>query len=343
MKSWLGWWLVVLGVVLAPAAQAEVLLVPVERANITPEEGEAVGAVFADAYAEASHQQVLRATPAPKADGTPESYSDLARSKRAAEYLVVKATRLSSRIIISATRFSWDGKQIFHARMTAASFDDLEPVATRLSTAVYQQRSPETTRTLDSITEREGQKRNRLFVEKVIGVKTRYTYLKNFGSSPDYNPTLSGGFDARLEGETYFLEVGAGIILPSGGGSSDSGSSAGSVGGLYSELGGSYYLRNNDVSPYVGAGVMPQIVLRSHMDGPVALALYGQAGLMFFRQSSSRLYVDFRLAQNVLAWRDDQDYYYPELPDPVTGLSPSRPKPKANYPTEFALEVGVGW
>src|SRR5690606_15838981 len=100
-------------------------------------------------------------------------------------------------------------------------------------------------------------------------------------------------FDARLEAKSYFLEFGAGVLLPSS--SAYESEEQLAYGGVVGEIGASYYLMHTDVSPYVGAGVMPRVLSAS----PANLAVYGQAGFMFFRTSSSRLYAELRVAQNV--------------------------------------------
>ena len=95
------------------------------------------------------------------------------------------------------------------------------------------------------------------------------------------------------------------------------------------EIGGSYYLWNDSLSPYVGAGIMPRIAF-GFGDGGVQLAPYGQLGLMFMRESSSRLYCDLRVAQLVTPfdktrwdWEDGRE--------------------RKVYPTELTVAVGIGW
>ncbi len=342
MKAVLGWLSLGVGVFFASVANASVAMLPVERANLEPSEGEAIRSLIAEAYAEASRDQVVVVAPAPHADGTPGNYAEAASLSHSSEYLVVRATRLNQRIVVTAIRYSADGKEIFHARMVAASLDDMEPVAARLSTALFEKKDPSETRTIDTVTEREGKKVNRTFVEKVIGIKTSYEVPVALGSSTKYNPMIAFGANARLEGEKYFLEVGAGFTVPNGVGFSD-GTDLGSAGGIYGELGGSYYLNDNNVSPYVGGGITPRILGGKNVDVSPNLAVFGQAGLMFFRTSSSRLYADIRVSQNITPWTNTPNYVYNYDPVTKAQLEPIRPAKKSTYPTEFGLAVGIGW
>lgn len=342
MKAVPGWLAFFVGVLSASGASASVAVLPVERANLTPSEGEAIGAVVAEAYAEASRDQVVMVVPAARADGTPGTYAEAASLSRSSEYLVVRATRLNERIVVTAIRYSLDGKEIFHTRMVAASLDDMEPVAARLSTALFQKKDPSETRTINTVTEREGKKVNRTFVEKVIGIKTSHTLPVALGSSTNYEPMIAFGANGRLEGEKYFLEVGAGFTLPGGSGVS-AGNGFDSAGGIYGELGGSYYLNDKNVSPYVGGGISPRILGGRHVDVAPNLAVFGQAGLMFFRTSSSRLYADLRISQNLTPWSNTPDYVYSYDPVTRTQLEPTQPAKTTTYPTEFGLAVGVGW
>lgn len=337
---------------LQPAlARAQVVVFPVERANITPEEGDAISAVMADAYAEVTSESVTLApasgnaeatrapapTPAP-APGAPEAPptatpsapagpAETARALGAKEYITLRATRLDQNIILSATRYSAaNGEELYRVRMTAASFDDVETVATRMARALYDRKHPTESRTIDTVTKREGQAKNRTFSEKVMGLKTTFTTIF---SSVDYEPMVSFGFDGRLEGQNYFLEWGVGFVVPTGGGDPIANDS---VGGLYSEFGGSYYLMNTSVSPYVGAGVMPRLMF-GDISGGANIAVYGQGGFMFFRESSTRLYADVRVAQNLTAWTT-QTYNFTGTPTTTE---------RSSYPTELIIQVGIGW
>lgn len=314
---------------LSPAlALAQTAVFPAQVTNLSEEEGAAITAVVADAYAEASPESVTLAGQPRDEEGHAVPPAAAAQQLKAEEYVTISATRLSQNIIISAARFSQSGEELYRVRMTAASLDDVEAVATRIAKALVARTDTTETMTIDTVTEREGEKKNRTFSEKVIGVKTGFDWVF---SSTDFEPIISVGFDARLEARHYFLEFGAGFSLPSSGGNS----SNVDVGGVYAEFGGSYYLTHTSISPYVGAGVLPRLLGGDEMDGGANLALYVQGGAMFFRESSSRLYADLRLAQNLTSWsRTSYDY------STTTGTVV---RESSRYPTELIFSVGIGW
>jgi hypothetical protein len=95
---------------------------------------------------------------------------------------------------------------------------------------------------LHNVTMTEGNVPNRTFSEKVWGLKTG-VFLP-WASHTDLRPQLAFGFDWRFEAMRYFLEFGLGATLPS----HDLGAGAG-YGGVWAELGGSYYLTDSFISP----------------------------------------------------------------------------------------------
>jgi hypothetical protein len=107
-----------------------------------------------------------------------------------------------------------------------------------------------------------------------------------------------------------------------------------SYGGVYADLGANFYLTNDSSAPYLGFGVMPRLMSRQVTN----LAPYAQAGYMFFRESSTRLYIDFRAAQNVLPVGFGGNTHT----DSATGATTTDPE-RNLYPTELALHLGIGW
>jgi hypothetical protein len=177
------------------------------------------------------------------------------------------------------------------------------------------------------VTGQETRLENRRPSEKVIGFKAGlyFPWAKNANISP----VMSLQFDMRMEMNRFFLEFGAGLMLPTDIGSrcndwSDTpcNSKRGHMGALTAELGASYYLTDGNVAPYIGVGLLPRLLF----DGNGNLAMmsgYGQLGLMFPRDSSTRFYCDVRVAQAMTDLRLDNH--------------------RAVHPLETDLHVGVGW
>jgi hypothetical protein len=313
---------------LAPAiAQAaEIPMAPVECTNLILPECSAVEAVFAEAYASASGVRVARAPGGPvlTGGGAPGEGAHATVPVPATEHIRVSAVRLTSRIALRASLNRADGTPIHAVDMTATTLDDIQPVADRMARALVNRTTVSETMNLKNITRTEGARPNRTFTEKVMGMKSGITVP--FASGVDLAPMLSFQFDGRFEADWYFLEFGAGLTIPS------NKEDTRGYGGLFSEFGGSVYIGHE--SPlYVGAGVIPRLFFSSD-DGGVQAALYGQVGLMFMRSSSTRLYTELRVGQNVLPVR-----FVTTQPTPPNYISEAKNK----YPTEFSLQIGIGW
>lgn len=312
-------------------ALAAVLVFPAEVTNVETGEGEAIVAVVADAYANVSGQQVTIV----KADETtaPGNYSERARALGGDEYLVVRAVRLDQKVRVRVARHRADGTVVSSESLTAVSLDDMEPVAERLALALSKQTTTDETRTHRNVTGRETETKNRVFNEKIIGVKAQLDMP--FAKDVDIAPPVALGVDFKLETDNYFLEFGAGFLIPT---PAEEGEAQ--LGGLVSELGGSVYLTDSEVSLYAGAGALPRILIAAGGRGGANVALYGQFGAMFARSSSSRFYTDLRVAQNVTRVPMSVDT---GVPDPNSFSSENIYREETAYPTELILEFGIGW
>jgi hypothetical protein len=325
----------------AVAHAAETPMAPVECTNLTLGECTAVEAVFADAYAVASGQLVARAVPPPAVvQGSGPAPGEAAPAPPlppapatlpAGETLRVSAVRLTSRIALRSWLSRADGSPIHSVEMTASSLDDVQPAADRMTRALVARTSVGQTMTLKNITRTEGQRPNRTFTEKVMGLKT--SLIMPFASDIDLAPMLAVQFDGRFEADSYFLEFGAGITMPT----NESGRRG--YGGLFAEFGGSLYLGEEGSPLYVGAGLMPRLFFTSD-NGGVQAAVYGQVGVMFMRTSSTRLYAELRLAQNALPVTFDNELE-PSVPPSTYPRTYSQRQSK--YPTEIGLQMGIGW
>lgn len=310
---------------------AAVLVFPAEVTNVEPGEGEAVVAVVADAYANASGQQVTIV----KADeGTaPGNYPERAQSLGGQEYLVVRVVRLEQKVRVRVSRHRADGTVLSSESMTAVSLDDMEPVAERLALALSKGTTTDETRNHRNVTGRETQAKNRMFNEKIIGIKAQLDMP--FAKGVDIAPPVALGVDFKLETDSYFLEFGAGFMIPT-----PAKDNQAQLGGLVSEIGASMYLTDDEVSLYAGAGALPRILIAEGGGGGANVALYGQFGAMFARSSSSRFYTDLRVAQNVTRVPLQIDTGNIDPTDPFNG---NLYEDHTAYPTELILEFGIGW
>jgi hypothetical protein len=286
---------------------AKVAVLPVRGTNLAPGRGEAIGAVFAQQYAKALGADVL--DPSQTAErlslALGQSPGEAEQALGVLEYVELSVVALEKKIMISAVRRLRTGEQVYRADMAALGLDDITEVCERLALALAGKVPVPETLTLDNVTRAEGQAPNKTFSHKGMGLKTSAGYAVGF------SPFATLGFAARREGGSYFTEVGAGAMTPA----STSGTQG--YGGVYAEIGASYYLLNASVSPYVGGGVSPRLMLGGASG--IGVAPYLQGGVMLMRQAKTRVYADVRVAQNVL---------------PVTS---------GTFPTEATLQIGVGF
>jgi hypothetical protein len=323
------------------AFAAEVAVFPVIGTNIEQGEMDAIGAMIAEGYAMRSRRSVLGPDKTGKAAA--DSAGNLSAAARALgvyQYIQIRAVKLTSKTSLHVTLHNADGSQVHGVSVYANTLDDLEPVSDRVARSLVNRLPLDETQTIDDVTINETKARNRTFVEKVLGIKTVVSWPVDF--THRYEPSVGLMFDGRLEGKQYFLEFGVGFLIPPSLGDAERHAE---IGGLIAEIGASYYLAHTSVSPYIGGGITPRLIALDHAlysgEGHAGanVALYAQAGLMFMRESSSRVYVDFRIGQNVMPLRysgycDSYEVSYGECRNTGRG---------SYYPLELGLEAGIGW
>jgi hypothetical protein len=312
-------------------AQEVVGIFPVQGTNLSEGETAAIGALIAVSYSAESDARVLDPTQTGPYLAQQYSPRDAARQLGLTQYVEVRAVRLEQRITLHAVLRNVHGSELYQVKTTAMSLDDMEPVAERIARSLHKRTPLEETRDLDNITGKEARAPNRVFAEKVFGIRTGMALP--VGKDVDADAALFLEFDGRLEGKSYFIEFGAGFMLPSQMDDSDEG-----IGGLISLIGGSFYLSETNVAPYLGAGLSPRIMLGAFSGA--ALTANGHIGLMFMRMSSSRIYAEIGVDQHLIPLAPD--YYDDEYYDPDTGTYRSIDSDEV-WPTELSVAVGVGW
>lgn len=316
------------------ARAADVAVFPLATTNVSDGDAAALGELLAQAYAAHSRQAVLSPARSAAAYAAAGDYQVAAAQLGVTEYLQTSAVGLGDAVVLQATRFDRNGARIHSAKLTAASLEDAPLVTDRLASALWHRTNTDQARTPRNVTEMETRATNRVFTEKLSGV--RVGLHMPFARGVDETLSVSIGFNMRLESERYFLEFGAGGIIPTSAGSDDEQPEFDElmVGGIYAELGGSYLLGQGNVAPYIGGGIRPGINLAGGGDNVIMLAPFAHVGLTMPRESSTRFYTDLRFAQHVLPIATWDDY------DLATG---TETKGKDYFPGELMLNVGIGW
>jgi hypothetical protein len=302
----------------ATTALASVLVLPVKGTNLEPGATDAIGEIIASAYQAEAKEDTIGPSDAQKAVDENGGYSQAAHKLGAHEYVYVTAVRLESHIVITATRYDADGKYVYSAKMSASSLDDIEPASQRLAKALVNRESTEQARSMDNVTQGEHGQPTRVGAQKLVGFKGSFTYPTAWNYK--VASQVSGAIDLRFENGNHFIELGLGLTFAAPG-------ERYAYGGIWMDIGGDWYLMDTSTAPYIGLGVRPGIM----GDSLANVALYGQVGVMFFREATTRLYTDFRLAQNVVPIGFDHVDLY-------TGETTKRLSP-----TEFTFSIGIGF
>jgi hypothetical protein len=224
------------------------------------------------------------------------------------------------RIITDASLRDANGAELRHAQLDAASLEDAPAVCDRLSRALINGVSTEAALNLHNVTQAEAEATAdpvRIGTEHLLGVQTRFGVPIASGAQPVAFGAF--GFDGRFLREKYFLEVGVGLMLPST--LSSDPPNAIELAGFFGNFGAGYFLSEGDVSAYLGGGLESRLMFQGqHL---VAVVPYLDFGVMFFRTSRTKFYVEARAGQNVLA----------------TGTTTGQ----SVYPTELTLMAGIGF
>jgi hypothetical protein len=312
--SWLSFFLTLWAAASAHAQYTGVF--PVHATTLSPEDRAAIGMLISNAYAEQTQTSVL----------TPEELAPLQEQAgtetRAAEqlglyeYVHVEAVTLHSRIVLYAQLRDTHGRSLYEVRDTAFSLDDMEIVSQRMAAELARRAG------------RYGPHRVALikppaYREKLFGV--RLALVMPQARKLETQASLLCQFDVRLERKYYFIELAAGFWLPS-----ETNSRQG-LGGFVGQVGGSYYLLQESVSPYIGLGVSPRYFAGEYTGA--GLAINAHVGVMFMRESATRLYVELRVDQNLMrAQRRDIDT-----------LDAGGRDAGEILPTELSFAVGLGF
>ncbi|MFZ5438975.1 MAG: hypothetical protein ACOZQL_03145 [Myxococcota bacterium] len=301
--------LAAVAVLVASVASAQVAVTTPDPINVDPQQARALAAVCASAYSQASGQPV--ATPT-----TAEQLAALPPGERVELQLIGLDGARQRRVLVRAQRKTADGRVEHEAMLEALSLEDAPTVCERLAVALVNKQSVEDTQTRKNVTAAEAManRRRRVGSNKSFGVKTGFTGA--VAQDVVVAPMGSLLFDARIEGERFFTQLGAGFLIPAVTGG------ATGYGGLTLDMGAGYYLVDGDFAPYLGLGVQPRLVFSGSVFN---LVPYVQLGFTTSRKAGVRFNVEARVGQNVLPALNGFG---------LTG---------GTLPTEFTLNLGLGF
>jgi hypothetical protein len=377
--------IILVAMIACPLWAADVAVFPVQGVNTDKSFCDAFGTLLAIQYGRVSGQNVIAPNKSAKAVGADSNLTAAAQSLGVSEYIEITAVGLylssheknnvvrdsaangnqiivvtrneesssksdqelldNSKTLVTATRYSTAGSPIYKVELTLLTYGDIEEATKRFATSLFNKISTEDSRAVDNITRREGMGNNKLFVDKLKGIKVCGVYPIGWDNSSSTISSIGGiGFDMRMEAEKFFLEFGVGARIPS----EMSDQAKPKYGGISFELGGSYYLYQNQiVGLYSGIGIIPGFNLANiNSDGPeMNLAPYLQIGIMMPRMSSVRFYFDVRVAQHIMPVTTLNYTNYGVSTYDAYGnfISGDTQVKRTDHPTEVGINVGIAW
>ena len=328
------------GILWAPCAYcATVAVMPVQGANLSEGECDAIGVLFANAFSRDAN--VVVASPLETKPVRQQTATALEAATRmgVALYAELTAMQLGTNVRLQGTLFGKDGKEIYRAQTVAPSLDDMESEIAKLARAlILRQPVPRTPRpeaaleapSSPEVPEAPPAPLDPNATTKALGVKAGFMLPVSSGKT--FSPMASAQFDGRIGPRGHFVEFGAGVAFPLN--DYSYGSSELRVTILFLEIGGSYYLMEGSTALYLGGGISPAFWSSevSYVSSDAGtLAAYGQIGMTLNRDSRARFYGEIRVSQYLLAVgvpvADNNGY--------GTGTT--------FHPLVIGLQLGVGW
>jgi hypothetical protein len=326
----------------AQAQPAVVAVMPLQGVNLTEGQGEAIGVLFANALAREANVAVASPLETKRVVQQAKTAQAAAAQLGAVEYVELRAIQLGAKVTLAGIRYSKDGRELFRAETFAFSLDDMELATARLARALaWRQPIPNMMPPAPVLETGEappalGPAPAAKGYPSALGLKTGFIFP--FASGKSISPMISLQFDGRMGTRDYFIEFGAGAAIAT---DSEYSTNTTRIEGVFAELGGSYFLTDGSIAPYIGAGISPRILSSSiysnlyNSDNSTTgarCALYGQFGIAFTRDSRSRVFAEFRVSQNIVGFSDQ-----------TTDSNYNTVSTGTYYPTEFALQAGIGW
>jgi hypothetical protein len=325
----------------AEARAAEVAVMPVQGVNLSEGDCDAFGVLFANAFARDARVAVASPLETKALRGGGKTPTAIAAQLGAVRYVELNALRLGQRVNIGGAMYARDGAMLFRADTSAASLDAMDFAISTLAHALaWRQPIPRGPSMEGYPASQESAYEVPVLPEPLpdptvargaYGAKVAVAMPMSSGKT--FSPVLSIAFNGRHGPRDYFLEFGAGLMIPS---NNEYGSSGIRVTSGFVELGGSYFLWAGSAALYIGGGISPAIwslefATDSHTSA--TCGAYAQSGVTVTRDSRFKLYFEVRLTQLLLA-----------VANPVSDGSLYGSTLGNTYrPMLLALQGGVGW
>jgi len=319
------------------ARAADVAVLPVQGVGLSPGDAEAIGALFARAVARDAHVVVASPQETKPLLDAGVTAGAVATQLGASSYMEVTAVRAGRAVKLSGALFGLDGALLYRAETFGPSLDEMDGAISALAQALIWRKPVASLPVMQGglrpipTGEAEAPARSPSGYRGAHGPKLGLVMPRASGTT--FLPSFSIQYDGRFGPPSYFVELGAGLVIPFDDNPTSDGAS---VTAGYLEIGASRYLWAGDVAPYLGAGVSPALwATRAYdrSDVSATCLAYAQFGMGLGRAGRSRFYGEVRLSQTLL-----------KVTHPVSdGTTYGAVLGEPHRPLLVAFQGGVGW
>jgi hypothetical protein len=329
----------------AMAHAATIAVMPVRGINLTEGQCDAIGELFATAFAHDARVTVASPAETKPVRAQLQTSQATAAQLGVSGYVEVTSIRLANRVTLAGVLFGKDGSELYRAETSAARLETMDTAAARLAHALVwrQPIAPSSTYAAPEALEAQpaGDEtpappspsgRDPLVSSTAFGLKGGFSVPVSSGRS--FSTVMSLQFDGRIGPRSHFVEIGAGMFIPTEDQYGTSGIRATSG---FLDLGAGFYLSPGNTALYLAGGVSPgfwesSVGEVSHT--VMTCSVFGQLGATFTRDSRARFSLEVRAAQYLLGISD------PILDSSGYGSSGT----SGNYrPVLLSMLAGVLW
>lgn len=227
--------------------------------------------------------------------GEPACAPSVAAATQATSIVVLKLSQLGQKVIVDVHVVGRDGGVVMQDRITAASIEDLEPIAARIAVSVSTGTPLADSATVDTVTDNEAREPRRIQTMFTSGLRVgaMVPMRDSFGGANALTSwTLFGMFEYPQFG--FIADLGFQSTA-------DTDDDVGAF-GFHLDLGGFKFLSPSSTSVYVGGGVGFRATSVDSMSGDDSASgpgVFASVGVVLLRTSDFHLIADARYDLNL--------------------------------------------
>ncbi len=317
-------------------AAATVAVFPANVVNVLPTQGGVISELMLQTFTQVSGEFPVQYKISSAAlDSAKGNYTAAAKACGADEYILLNIIGVDTIFQIEGIRYSAQNGPMYTAHIKAEGMNDVFEALDRLARALCIRKTTDETTTLSNVTkEEEDAEKNRKATERIKSIKFGFTYP--IVSGERFDPMAEVGYDMKFDNRNFFANLGVNTLLAS------NPADHYSFSGMSFTLGGAWHPSNDrTVTPYIGGGMSPRILIVSGEDPGFGLMPYVNFGLIAMRTMKTRFSVDAHVGVDALPVHITDITHTEGI-----GLSEKTVTDKkgGDYnPVEIGLSMCIGW